>query len=130
MVLLVRRRPSDVSGDTLFSGISHLLLELLVNRIESIFDCNTFQVSCSDFEAEREVKIDLLDRRFGEHLLQYRGVLHCACGGVELPERVRVWRDGSETCYYQPVCSVSGDTLIETLSFSVQRSVKVQLCCR
>ena len=73
--------------DRHWAKVIYLLLELLVNGIERILDRDTLHVPRSDFEAEWEVKVDLLDGRFGEHLLQDRRVLDGACGGVDLPGR-------------------------------------------
>ena len=50
--------------------LSDLLLELLVNGVQRIFDGNTLQVPRCYLQAEGEVQVNLLDRRSGEHLLQ------------------------------------------------------------
>lgn len=47
-----------------------LLLVLLVNGIESILDGDTFQVSCGNFQTEREVQVNFLDRRLGQMQLE------------------------------------------------------------
>lgn len=40
---------------------------------------------CRDFEAEREVQVNLLDHWYAKRLLQYILVVQCRRGGVELP---------------------------------------------
>jgi hypothetical protein len=52
---------------------AHLLLELLVDRVQSIFDGDAFQVPGCHFQSERKVKVDLLDGWRGKHL--FEGVL-------------------------------------------------------
>jgi hypothetical protein len=47
-----------------------LLLELLVNGIECVFYRHALQVSCSDFETQWEVQVNLLDGRRGEWFLE------------------------------------------------------------
>ena len=67
-------------GDTSsWSVNSDLLLELLVNGIQCIFDCNALQVSCGDLKAKREMEINLLDRWSGQELLQDAWVFYRAC---------------------------------------------------
>ena len=50
---------------------SYLLLELFVDGIQSVLDGYTLQVPRRNLQAQREVQVDLLDRRCGEELLQY-----------------------------------------------------------
>jgi hypothetical protein len=56
---------------------AHLLLELLVDGIKRIFDSDTLEVASCDFEAEGEVKVNLLDWWGGEHLFESFLVINC-----------------------------------------------------
>ena len=51
-------------------SIADLLFELLVNSVQSVFDSDSFQIPGRDFEPQREVKVNLLDRWCGQHFLQ------------------------------------------------------------
>ena len=52
------------------SAATDFLLELLMDRVQSVFDGDAFQVSGSHFQSERKVKVDLLDRRGSQHLFE------------------------------------------------------------
>ena len=73
MALRVRRQPEwqsqSLSSSNRLRKDTNLLFELLVNGIQGVLYCNTFQIPCGDLEAEREVQVDLLYGRCGEHLL-------------------------------------------------------------
>jgi hypothetical protein len=56
-----------------------------MDGVEGVFNCDSFEVASRHLETQREVKVDLLDGRFGEHLLQYRWISDGAGGGVHLP---------------------------------------------
>ena len=47
-----------------------------MDSIQCILDRHPFQVPGCDFEPKRKVKVNLLDRRVGEHLLQHRRILY------------------------------------------------------
>lgn len=84
-----RRQPSVVSdGTRRQQWLSYLLLELLVYRVQRVFDCDTFQVSRRHLKAKREVEIDLLHRWCCEHLLEYRRVINIVHRVIELPEEL------------------------------------------
>ena len=57
--------------------MTDFLLELLVDCVQSIFDGNAFQVPGSHFQPKRKVKVDLLDGRRGQHLLEGIFVIDC-----------------------------------------------------
>lgn len=63
------------------------LLVWLVDRIECILDGDTLEVSCCDLKPEREVEINLLDRRCCEELLQDILLVNGGRRGVDLPEQ-------------------------------------------
>ena len=63
----------------------YLLLELLMDCIHRIFDGNTLQVPCSDFEAKWEMQINLLERRVGEELFEYCRIFYRVRRRVKSP---------------------------------------------
>jgi hypothetical protein len=81
---LARRRPAWLRvSDSLSKGLfghsfcptttAHLLLELFVDGVQSIFDSDALQVSSCHFQSEGKVKVDFLDGGCGQHL--FEGVL-------------------------------------------------------
>lgn len=59
-----RGRKGRVEKDT------YLLAELLVDSVQRVLDGDAAQVPRRHLQAEREVQVDLLDRRLGEHQLE------------------------------------------------------------
>lgn len=66
---------------------TYLLLELLVDGVQSVLDGDTLEVAGTDFKAKGEVEVDLLDGGFGEHHLEDGRVCHGVGRGVHLPAR-------------------------------------------
>lgn len=67
------------------TGLIYLLLELFMYGVQSIFDGDAFEIPRSDFESQREMQVNLFDRRVCEKLLQSLLVLQGCRGSVELP---------------------------------------------
>ena len=77
---LVHRRPMSyprlaiylIEFELLEQGwyLACLLLELFVDCVQCVLDRYPFQIACSDFEAQRKVQVNLLDRRGSEVLLE------------------------------------------------------------
>lgn len=68
-------------------GTTDTLLVLLVDSIHGILDSYTFQVSRRDFQAQREVEVNLLEGRVGQVNLQQLWLLDRVGRGIDLPER-------------------------------------------
>jgi len=66
-------------------SLFYLLLELLMYRIQRIFDGDTFQVSCRQLEAKWEMKVDLLYRWCRKVLLEHSWVIDVVCRVIQLP---------------------------------------------
>jgi len=64
---------------------THPLLVRLVDGVQGIFDGDALDVACCDFQAKREVQVDLLDWRRCEELLEGLLVLYCCGRGIDLP---------------------------------------------
>ena len=90
-VALARRRPgypcwsAPRLGCILKCILTYLLLELFVYCIQSILDGYTLQIPSSDFEAQREVQINLLHRRIREKLLERVFLIKCCRRSIKLP---------------------------------------------
>jgi len=56
--------------------MADLLLVLLVDCVEGIFDGDTFEVTCGDLKTQGEVEVDLLDWWGAEQLLEVLLVLY------------------------------------------------------
>jgi len=63
----------------------YLLLELLMYRIQRIFNGDTFQVSCRQLETKWKMKVDLLYRWCCKVLLQNSWVIDVVCRVIQLP---------------------------------------------
>ena len=63
------------------------LLELLVYRVQRIFDSDSFQVSRRDLDTGRKNQINFLDRWSGEHLFEDARVVDAAGRGIDFPVR-------------------------------------------
>ena len=73
------------------SRFADLFLELFMDCVQCILDRHSFQVSCSDFEPQRKVQVNLLDRRFGKVLLEYVFVFQCSWRCVQPPGDGQSW---------------------------------------
>ena len=69
---------------------THPLLELLVDCVQRILDCDSLEVPCCYLESEGEMEVNLLDRRCCEHLLEVFLVIYRHRGRVDLPASDRV----------------------------------------
>jgi hypothetical protein len=58
-----------------------------MNRVECILDGNALQVACGHFHSQREHKVNLLDRRVGQELLENVLFVYACRRSIDLPEQ-------------------------------------------
>jgi len=89
--------------------VSHPLLELLVDSIQCILDRDAFEVPCCYLETEGEVKVNLLNWRCCEHLLEVLLVVYRCRRRVDLPacRESEAWQLGNDEITYHPSLWVS-----------------------
>jgi len=61
---------------------------LLVNSVQRVLDGDSFVVASRYFQAQWEVKVNLLDGRIDEVQLEYVLVFYAIWRGIEFPGRV------------------------------------------